>query len=283
MRRKATAFVLPLVLGLLLGAGLAQAFTLDLGKLVDIAKQASNLGEVDAEREHRIGADMSAKLLGAAPLLDNPGLQKYVNELGQWLALQTERPDLAWRFGVLDTNDINAFAAPGGYVFLTAGLLGRLQNEAELAAVLAHEIGHVVEKHHLNAIQREAPANILGNVLSMAADNEENSAEWQFVIDAGSDLFSKGLSREDELDADRAGVVILTRAGYDPYGLPAVLQKLGGVNPDDTTLALMTKTHPAPDERLLVLLAAMGDRLDRFADQPQVAERFRKRVAGEGS
>ena len=283
MRRKATASLFALVLGLLLGAGLVQAFTLDLGKLVDIAKQASNLGEVDAEREHRIGADMSAKLLGAAPLLDNPGLQKYVNELGQWLALQTERPDLAWRFGVLDTNDINAFAAPGGYVFLTAGLLGRLQNEAELAAVLAHEIGHVVEKHHLNAIQREAPANILGNVLSMAADNEENSAEWQFVIDAGSDLFSKGLSREDELDADRAGVVILTRAGYDPYGLPAVLQKLGGVNPDDSTLALMTKTHPAPDERLLVLLAAMGDRLDRFADQPQVAERFRKRVTGEGA
>jgi len=189
-----------LALGLLVGSGLAQAFSLDLGKLVDIAKQASNMGEIDEERERQIGEDMSSKLLGAAPLLDNPGMQKYVNDLGQWLALQTDRSGLAWRFGILDTNDINAFAAPGGFVFITAGLLGRLQSEAELAAVIAHEIGHVIRKHHLIAIQQEAPSNILTNVMSMAADQDENSAEWNFLIDAGSDLYTKGLSREDELD-----------------------------------------------------------------------------------
>ncbi len=272
-----------LALGLLVGSGLAQAFSLDLGKLVDIAKQTSNLGEMDEEREREIGKDMSSKLLGAAPLLDNPGMQKYVNDLGQWLALQTDRPGLAWRFGILDTNDINAFAAPGGYVFITAGLLGRLQSEAELAAVIAHEIGHVIRKHHLNAIQQEAPANILTNVMSMAADQDENSAEWNFLIDAGSDLYTKGLSREDELDADLVGVVILTRAGYDPYALAAVLQRLDGVNPGDSTLALMQKTHPAPDERLLVLLAAMGDQLDSYQEQPAVAERFRAKLVDESS
>ena len=274
---------LVLAFGLLLGSGLAQAFNLDLGKLVDIAKQASNMGEIDEERERYIGGDMAAKLLGAAPLLDNADLQKYVNDLGQWLALQTDRSGLQWRFGVLDTNDINAFAAPGGYVFVTAGLLGRLQNEAELAAVIAHEIGHVVRKHHLVAIQDQAGSNILTNVMSIAADQDENSAEWNMLIDAGSDLYTKGLSRDDEVDADLVGVVILARAGYDPYALASVLQRLGGVNPNDSTLALMTKTHPAPDERLLVLLAAMGDQLDSYASQPQLEARFRQQVAGEGS
>jgi len=272
-----------LALGLVLGSGLAQAFSLDLGKLVDIAKQASNMGEIDEERERQIGEDMSSKLLGAAPLLDNPGMQKYVNDLGQWLALQTDRSGLAWRFGILDTNDINAFAAPGGFVFITAGLLGRLQSEAELAAVIAHEIGHVIKKHHLIAIQQEAPSNILTNVMSMAADQDENSAEWNFLIDAGSDLYTKGLSREDEIDADLVGVVILARAGYDPYALAAVLQRLDGVNPDDSTLVLMQKTHPAPDERLLVLLAAMGDQLDSYQDQPAVVERFRAKLVDESS
>lgn len=273
---------LALAFGLLLGSGLAQAFNLDLGKLVDIAKQASNLGEIDVQREHELGADMSAKLLGAAPLMDNPGLQKYVNDLGQWLALQTDRTELQWRFGVLDTNDINAFAAPGGFVFITAGLLGRLQSEAELAAVIAHEIGHVVRRHHLIAIQDQAGSNILGNVLSLAADQDENAAEWNMLIDAGSDLYTKGLSRDDEMDADLVGVVILARAGYDPYALASVLQRLGGVNPNDSSLALMTRTHPAPDERLLVLLAAMGDQLDAYAAQPQLVDRFRKQVSGEG-
>ncbi len=270
-----------LAFGLILGSGLAQAFSLDLGKLVDIAKQASNMGEIDEERERYLGGDMAARLLGAAPLLDNPGLQNYVNEVGQWLALQTDRAGLAWRFGILDTNDINAFAAPGGYVFLTAGLLGRLQNEAELAAVLAHEISHVIRKHHLTAIQKQAPTNILTNVLSLAADEDERSTEWNFLIDAGADLYTKGLSRQDELDADLHGVVILARAGYDPYALAAVLQRLDGVNPDDSTLSLMQKTHPAPDERLLVLLAAMGDQLDRYAAQPKLDTRFHKRISGE--
>lgn len=270
-----------LALGLLLGSGLAQAFSLDLGKLVDIAKQATNLADVDTDRENEIGRDMSAKLLGAAPLLDNPELQRYVNDVGQWIALQSERPDLGWHFGVLDTDDINAFAAPGGYVFLTAGLVGRLQSEAELAAVLAHEMAHVTRKHHLNAIQKQAPTNILSNVLSIAADQDEHGEAWNKLIDVGSDLYTKGLSRDDEFDADVVGVVLLTRAGYDPYALAAVLQRLDGVNPDSSALALMQKTHPPPDERLLVLLASMEDRLDRYASQPQLAVRFQHRVGPE--
>ena len=271
-----------LVGALLFASGFAHAFKLDLGKLLDVVTQVSNLSDVDTDREKEIGRDMSAKLLGASPLLDNPDLQAYVNDIGQWIALQTERPELGWRFGILDTNDINAFAAPGGYVFITAGLVVQLQSEAELAAVLAHEMGHVINKHHLNAIQKQAPTNILTNVLSIAADQDEKGAAWNMMIDVGSDLYTKGLSRDDEFDADLIGVVLLTRAGYDPYALAAVLQRLGGVNPDDSTLALMRKTHPPPDERFLVLLASMGDRLDRYTDQPQVADRFRRQVKAEG-
>ncbi len=107
--------------------------------ILDLLKETSQKEEV------AIGREIAGRLLGAAPLVKNKKLQKYVNKVGKWVALQSDRPDLPWRFGVIESNDINAFAAPGGFIFITKGLYLKLKSEAELAGVLAHEIGHVIK------------------------------------------------------------------------------------------------------------------------------------------
>lgn len=245
----------------------------DINKLVDTAKNVVKAtSEIGEQEEIDIGRDVTARLLGAAPLIANDGVQRYVNHVGRWLASQTERPDLPWQFGVLEAPQLNAFATPGGNVFITRGMLERMRSEAELAGVLAHEIAHVLRKHHLKAIQKGAQTALAGEALSQALANR-SGANREKLIALGSEVFTRGLDKGDELEADRLGVAIAARGGYDAYGLPAVLQTLQAMNPQDSGLALMFKTHPAPGERLDALEKLQG-LLDRYAAQPQLAERF---------
>lgn len=250
----------------------AAALELNLNRLGNILSKAVELQEVDEKGEIEIGRNVAATLVGAAPLTHDERLQKYVNHVGRWLALQTERPDLEWHFGVLASDNVNAFATPGGYVFITRGLLLKLRNEAELAGVLAHEIAHVLRRHHLNAIQKNAQVGLVAEVLSMAQNNEAMDQ----IAAVATELYARGLDKEDEFEADRMGVVIAVRAGYDPYGLPAVLQTLENMNPQDSTLALLFKTHPSPSTRLEMLDAPLQENLERYAAQPQLAARFEK-------
>lgn len=271
--------IAPLLLATLIAwAVSAQAFELNLNKLVDTVTKVKDLKPVDDKGEAEIGSGVAASLLGAAPLVQDEKLQAYVNRLGLWIALQTERADLPWRFGVLDSDSINAFAAPGGYIFITRGLLLRMRNEAELVGVLAHEMGHVLKRHHLQAIQKNAQTGIVAGLASMAADNSKSRELTQKAISTGTELYARGLDKEDEYEADRIGVVLASRAGYDPYGLPGVLQTLDAMNAQDSSLALMFKTHPAPAQRLQLLDTAMGSKLDRYGTQPQLADRFEKTV-----
>lgn len=257
----------------------AQAqFNFDLNRAIQaVTKLGQATGEIDEKQEIEIGRDMAARLLGAAPLVNDARLQRYVNNVGRWLASQTERPELPWRFGVLDATQINAFAVPGGTIFVTRGLLRQMHSEAELAGVLAHEIGHVLRKHHLKAIQKSAQAELAGEALSMALKDSSSEARDKLVR-FGTEIYSRGLDKSDELEADRLGVVIAARGGYDSYGLPAVLQTLQAMNAQDSALALMFKTHPAPAERLDALSANMQPTLDDYAGQPDVAERFLKTI-----
>jgi beta-barrel assembly-enhancing protease len=250
-------------------------FRLDLNRMLDTAK---NLGkatrDIGQDEEIAIGKDLAATLLGAAPLVNDPKLQRYVNNVGRWIASQSERPDLPWQFGVLDAPQLNAFAVPGGTVFITRGLLERMRSEAELAGVLGHEIVHVVKKHHLKAIQKGAQTALAGEALSMATQNR-NAAVNDKLISFGKEMYGRGLDKGDEFEADRLGVVLAARAGYDAYGLPSVLQTLQAMNAEDSGLALMFKTHPAPGERLDALGEKMQPTLDAHSAQPQLAERFR--------
>lgn len=248
-----------------------------LGNVINTTKSA--FGEVTPEQEREVGQQAAAVLLSAAPPVDNDALQRYVNHVGNWVALQGERPDLQWRFAVLDDNDVNAFAAPGGYIFITKGLLMNMQSEAELAGTLAHETVHVLRKHHLTAVQKGARLNLATLAAGEAVKNDQHRAQMEKITGGFKELYSRGLDKEDEFEADRMGIVIATRAGYDPYGLPAVLQTLGAMNPQDGALAFMFKTHPAPAKRL-ERLSPLLDRLEPYAAQPQVLERFKAQLAG---
>jgi len=261
-------------------APMAGAFelNLDLDKLKSALSRTKELKTVDDQGEAEIGDGVTANLLGVAPLVQDDDLQQYVNQLGLWLALQTERADLAWHFGVLDTDSVNAFAAPGGYVFVTRGLLLRMRSEAELAGVLAHEISHVLKRHHLQAIQKNAQTGLVADLASLAAGSRRHGELAQKAISAGTELYARGLDKDDEFEADRMGVVIAARAGYDPYGLPAVLQVLDAMSSQDNSLALMFKTHPAPQQRLQLLDGLMAGSMDRYSSQPVVANRFEKVV-----
>ena len=269
--------LLVFIVGLAL-AGTTQAQfrlpSIDINKMVDTVKNVGKaVKEIDEPEEIAIGRDVASRLLGAAPLVPHPGLQRYVNHVGRWLAAQTERPELPWQFGVLDSPHINAFAVPGGTIFITRGLLEKMRSEAELAGVLGHEIVHVLRKHHLKAIQKGAQTSLAGDALSSALKDRAGPARDKLIA-FGTEMYSRGLDKSDELEADRLGVVIAARAGYDAYGLPSVLQTLQAMNAQDSAVALMFKTHPAPGARLETLGEKMQPVLDAYAGQAQLAERF---------
>ena len=232
------------------------------------AKSAGLIAYSDQE-EAAIGRQIAGNLLGAAPLVKDKQLQKYVNNVGRWVASQSERPDLAWHFGVIDTADINAFAAPGGYIFVTRGLYRMLNDESELAGVLAHEVGHVVRKHHLKILQQSQVVDQGGNLLEKQAGGNEKIRN---LIGNGAEIVARALDKSAEFEADRIAVVLAARGGYEAYGLPQVLQEIGhGAN--DDSVALLFKTHPPPDERLARLGDAMDGRFDKLQGKT-LATRF---------
>jgi len=222
------------------------------------------------EEEIAIGRQIAGDLLGAAPLVKDAKLQQYVNNVGRWVADQSERPNLPWNFGVIQSSDINAFAAPGGYIYVTLGLYKLLQNEADLAGVLGHEIGHVIRKHHLKILQQSKLVEAGGNAINRQVDNNE---AVQKLIGGGAEIVSRSLDKDAEFEADSIGVVLATRAGYDAYGLPAVLQQIGHFAKNEGSVALLFKTHPLPDDRLDKLSLAMGARFDRIKGET-LAQRF---------
>lgn len=270
--------VIAVVAGLAI-SGTAAAIDFDLNKAFNSVKQLKTaVVGPDEQEEREIGRIAAATLLGAAHTAGNAQLQAYVGKVGLWVALQSERPDLQWRFAVLDDDDVNAFAAPGGYVFVTRGLLARLHSEAELAGVLGHEIAHVVLKHHLKAIRREAGSQLLGTLTDSVVAQKTSQAHLppevvSAVSGQAKTLYTRGLDKSDEYAADELGVQLAGRAGYDPYGLMAVLETLDSMNANDGALALLYQTHPRPADRLAEL-EKMSDKLDAFGQQPTLDARF---------
>ena len=230
---------------------------IDLGKLASAGQNLTNMGQKSVDEERVIGQNTASILLSKAAVLNNPPLQAYVNRVGLWVAQQSERPELPWRFVVLDSSQVAAYAAPGGYVFITSGMLTRMNSEAELAGVLAHEVTHVVQQHHLKAIQQQAQTGLLTDLATLAVQAgaaDKGGSQAGELTDrftrSVSDLYSRGLDRGDEYEADAMGAVIATRAGYDPYGLAGVLQNLGTTRQNDAALTSFLKVHPGIDDRL---------------------------------
>ncbi|WP_432723999.1 M48 family metalloprotease [Jeongeupia wiesaeckerbachi] len=233
---------------------------------------------IGPKEEKTLGDGMAANLLGAAPLVGNAGLQSYVNQVGRWVASQSEAPNLDWRFGVIDTPNVNSFATPGGVVLITRGLMDRLRNESELAGVLGHEITHVLRHHVTRAAQsgkgREAVANALQGVAQYKTDDARRQLGAN-VLSGVSEVYVRGLDKDDEFEADVTGMVLAARAGYNPYALVSVLQTLGEINPADGSVKLMFSTHPSPQARLDYIDRNIGSKLEKYAGGVENTARFR--------
>jgi predicted Zn-dependent protease len=260
-----------------------------LNKTLDSAKKFQEANkEFTPEDEVALGDGVTAGVLGASKLHADANLQRYVNRVGKWLAMHTDRADLPWSFGVIDTETVNAFAMPGGSVLISYGLVKRLGSEAELAGTLAHEIAHVVKKHQLSAIQSslnsDAWASIGKDVAGQAIARRGGDA-WgakSAVANIGIDVVKSGaflrpLDRSMEYEADRLGVVIAARSGYDPYGLVAVLQMLAQLRGDGSGAAIFD-THPPAGDRIAELEKFMPKTLGNLPNLPQLEARYRQTV-----
>jgi predicted Zn-dependent protease len=247
----------------------------DSGDVFKLLQQS--VESIDEPKEIEIGRQLAAVLLGSKPLHPDASLQRYVNRLGRWISLQSARPQLPWTFGVLDDPGFNAFATPGGYIFVTKGLVDSV-DEAELAGILAHEITHVTEKHHLRALSAKARSGLATQLIASQLRSNVGGAISAQMLALGKNLYSSGLDQSDEFESDRQGVALAARAGFDPYGLPAVLQQLRTAAPDNPLFSLTLSTHPPAQQRLEQLEVAMGNRLDAHTGKPSVAISQRLRM-----
>ena len=204
----------------------------------------------------------------------NPAWTRYINLVGKTVAEVSDRPTLNYHFAILNSQEQNAFAAPGGYIFITVGLLKTLNNEAELAGVLAHEIAHVTQKHMLDAIRRGA---LMGSVseLSLTA-MKQDPALFSNVIDEMTDLlFTKGLDKDKEFEADVVGVEYAYRAGYNPEGLEDYLQTLA--KEEGHVESKFFTTHPSTTLRISKIDTLLKNYSD-IKNLPFLAERFHQYV-----
>ena len=225
------------------------------------------LAQTDEEKVGKAGA---ALMLGAAPLLKPALAQSYVNLVGNSL-VSFSGATYKWHFGVLQSDAINAFALPGGYILLSAGLLKTLESEDDLAFVLAHEIAHVARRHHYQVVLRQRLADQAAKGLQAATQDGDTAK----LAQASGQIYARGLDKSAEFESDRLGVEYMTRAGYDPVAALNVLEKLQKFKGDDPRAELLFSTHPSPAERLDMLLQAGLDKLPRPVNKSNPAREAR--------
>lgn len=236
-------------------------------------------GEIDDVKAEMIfGRELAARILGRYSLYEDKNTTRYINLVGKGISQYANRPEIEFRFAVLDTDIVNAFAAPGGYVFVTKGALKMMEDEAELAAVLAHEIAHVTERHIVRELNikgtEDSPITGLARVIGGSTDTMRG-AFTQMVDKAVEILFEKGLKKQDEMDSDRIATMIITNAGYDPSALKRYLQK---ISKDGKETKIMAGTHPSFEERIKGLDMVLAENQLTDKNQPIVKERFNENV-----
>jgi predicted Zn-dependent protease len=222
----------------------------DISKIGSLFKATK---EFTPEEEQAIGREVAAKVLGIYKLYTaDPALTRYVNLVGQYVARSSDEPNRKYYFAVLDTDTINAYSCPGGYIFVAKGLLDILDNEAELAVVLGHEIAHVTEKHILKEVKR---ANLLSAGTGLAADQAFQGGGMgdelarKISQKAMEVLLTKGLAKKDEYASDEKGFVTACRAGYSSAAYFEFLKKMDQITASPG-MAVLVKTHPQPAARL---------------------------------
>lgn len=279
MKRPLAALRLLLILGVLLGLASCAVNPVTGRQEFVMMSESQELalgrrGDADVRKEYGVYA--------------SPELQRYVNEVGQKLARVSHRPDIAYHFTVLDSPEVNAFALPGGYIYIFRGIIAYLNSEAELAAVLGHELGHVTARHAVEQYTAAQAANI-GVAIGSVFLPELRTNVGQNVVNVLGTALLAGYGREHELEADRLGAEYLARSGYDPQAMIGVLKVLKAQEEFDAQIAKqegrepnhyhgLFATHPDNDTRLKQVVAE-ADRFVRAGSFEGRAE-FLKHIDG---
>ncbi|GAA6620193.1 M48 family metallopeptidase [Scytonema sp. NUACC26] len=209
--------------------------------------QVIQLSNISSRQEVELGKQMNQQLGREVRFYRNSAISDYVEQIGRRLADNSDRSDLPFTFQVVEDNSINAFATTGGFVYVNTGLIKAADNEAELASVIAHEIGHIGGKHLVKQMRQRA---IAGGVASAAGLDRSQA------VAIGVDLaLNRPRSREDEYDADKRGLRTLTRSGYAPSGMVSFMQKL--LKQSSGTPSFLS-THPATSDRIKALESAIA-------------------------
>jgi predicted Zn-dependent protease len=226
--------------------------TAQFGQIMKRAQQFRDVQMTDGE-EQQLGAAVSERIRARYGVVQDAAVHRYATLVGSVLAQASSRPGLTWHFLVLDTDGVNALAAPGGYIHITRGALALMKNEAELAGVLAHEIVHVTEKHTIRAIQK-------GKLVQMGADETlaGNPALFNKLVDKATDVVMAGFGRSEELESDTKGLVLANKVGYAPNGLTGFLTTLAERNKEATEKQGLFASHPEMKERLQKLSSLEG-------------------------
>lgn len=205
---------------------------------------------VSTQQEVQIGTEYAQQINAQLPIIGDPEINRYINVLGDSIAKLSDERNLEWTFFVVDSKQVNAFAVPGGYIYVNRGLIERADNLSMLAGVLGHEIAHVTERHSIQQMEKAQTANIgvgLACVLTRICDSQTSQA---LINVAGAAVFAR-FSRQDEIESDAKAIPYVARAGISPVGIPAMFRKLleerqrspGGVD-------AFFSTHPLEEDRI---------------------------------
>jgi predicted Zn-dependent protease len=227
---------------------------------------------LSTDQEVSIGKEMAGQVEKEEKLSADTVLQNYLNNLGQKIAKVSDRPKLQYHFKVIESDQINAFAAPGGYIYFYTGLMKIMDSEAELAAVMGHEISHVVARHGVRRMQQVIGLSIL---LDLALG--KSSAATQQAVGIGIGLMLQGYSRENELESDDYGALYMARAGYNPQAMISMFKKLEGVSKGGANvIEKLTSSHPTPAQRIELTEKNIAKWGYQKSDLPYFPERYKE-------
>ena len=229
---------------------------------------------VSPEQERQIGASEAAQIDSEMPLIRDTAIERFVTDLGKSMASRTSRADLDWHFSVVNSPDVNAFALPGGFIYVNRGVIEQADRLDELAGIMGHEIGHVVRRHSAGQIEQTARDQV-GVVLLCTLTHACRTIGGRMAIRIHEDAKTAHYSQKDEAQADSEGVVNTMRAGIDPEGLPAFFQELLDKRAQEpTALQSFFSTHPTDQSRVAATrqqIAALGPSAskDLLRDSPE--------------
>jgi len=233
----------------------------------------------DIDAEIKFGKTIAARILGQFSLYQNENLTHYVNLVGKSLASYSSRDEIEYHFAVLDADFINAYSAPGGYVFITKGAIKAMKDESELAAVLAHEIAHITEKHIVKEFKIKGKEKSASAGISQILGSSQSSTQVLFaqaVDNAVNLLMKEGFKQKDEFESDNVALMLLAATGYDPHAMHRYLKRIKKLTAKEEKKSGQKPTHPPTSKRLKALKTIAKEEGLQKLKLPRGKKRFAK-------